>query len=237
MKRTPMNSSSNANALSVILPMRAGSKRIRGKNTRLMAGKPLFLWLLEAVRQVELVSDIVITTDLDGIGELIPVGEGFSKIRIVSRPAHLAGDECSMNDVIDHALDFAQSDAVMQVHATSPLLKAPTLALAAETFFLDGLPSQRSLMGVTRFEGRLWTSEGEPENHNPENLIPSQAMPKLLLDCSAFYLFTKAGFSRHNSRTYGPPILHEIEELEAWDVDYEWQFKVAARMLEEEKSG
>ena len=31
-----------------LLPMKANSERVKGKNFRLLAGKPLFLWILDA---------------------------------------------------------------------------------------------------------------------------------------------------------------------------------------------
>ena len=46
-----------------LLPMKANSERVKGKNFRLFCGKPLFQWILETLRKVERIDQIVINTD------------------------------------------------------------------------------------------------------------------------------------------------------------------------------
>lgn len=226
-----MSSSTNS-VITAVLPLRAGSKRVPRKNTRLIAGKPLFFWILESLHKTSSVQEVLVTTDDAEVVSLLEVHGNFEKVRIIERPAHLADDEASMLQVIAHALDFVETKAVMQLHATSPLLRPPTLADAIDTYFVSGFPDGRSLMGVTKFEGRLWSDSGDTLNHSIRELLPTQNMPLTYLDCSAFYLFSRADFNRTGNRTYGPPIFQLVDEVEAWDVDYEWQFLVAQKLLE-----
>ena len=46
-----------------LLPMKANSERVKGKNFRLFAGKPLFRWILDTLLTVHEIDKIVINTD------------------------------------------------------------------------------------------------------------------------------------------------------------------------------
>ena len=46
-----------------LLPMKANSNRVKGKNFRELAGKPLYQWILETLMSTELIDQIVINTD------------------------------------------------------------------------------------------------------------------------------------------------------------------------------
>ena len=50
-----------------LLPMKANSERVKGKNFRLLAGKPLFQWILDALLAVPEVDSVVINTDAEHI--------------------------------------------------------------------------------------------------------------------------------------------------------------------------
>ena len=50
-----------------LLPMKAHSERVSGKNFRTMAGKPLFRWILDSLSAVESIDQIVINTDAKDI--------------------------------------------------------------------------------------------------------------------------------------------------------------------------
>ena len=46
-----------------LLPMKAHSERVTGKNFRIFAGKPLFRWILDTLLEIEEIDQVVINTD------------------------------------------------------------------------------------------------------------------------------------------------------------------------------
>jgi CMP-N-acetylneuraminic acid synthetase len=46
-----------------LLPMKANSERVKGKNFRDFCGKPLFRWILDTLLEVEEIDQVVINTD------------------------------------------------------------------------------------------------------------------------------------------------------------------------------
>ena len=53
-----------------IVPARAGSKRLPGKNLRLLHGKPLICWTLEAALQAQGIDRVIVSTDSAEIAEV-----------------------------------------------------------------------------------------------------------------------------------------------------------------------
>ena len=46
-----------------IIPARGGSKRIKNKNIKFMAGKPLIAWTIEAAKKAKVIDDIYVTSE------------------------------------------------------------------------------------------------------------------------------------------------------------------------------
>lgn len=95
-----------------VITARAGSKRLPGKNKRIIAGKPLFQWTVAHAKASKLITDIVMTSDDEEILSLCGV-------RTIKRPAELSQDDSPSVDAVLHALD--DSDYVVLLQPTSPM--------------------------------------------------------------------------------------------------------------------
>ena len=91
-----------------LLPMKANSERVTGKNFRDFCGKPLFRWMLDTLIAVTRIEKVVINTDARSILADHGLVEG-GKIIIRDRPVEICGDHVSMNKVI--ADDISNVDA------------------------------------------------------------------------------------------------------------------------------
>lgn len=109
-----------------IIPARAGSKRLPGKNTKKMAGKPLIQWTMEAAKNCKLLAEVIVSTDDESIVELAKKTDVNVPFL---RPLELAQDESTSIDVIKHAVEFFKKhgrkfDYIMLLQPTSPLRTA-----------------------------------------------------------------------------------------------------------------
>src|SRR5688572_31794219 len=85
--------------LVALLPMKAHSARISGKNFRDFAGKPLFRWILDTLLSMPEIDLVVINTDAREI--LATKGLVQSdRILIRERKPELCGDDVSMNLIL-----------------------------------------------------------------------------------------------------------------------------------------
>lgn len=101
-----------------MIPARLGSQRVPRKNLRLINGKPLISYSIEAAKASGCFDEIYINSEADVFGE---IAEDCG-IRFYKRSAHLASNE-AVND--DFALDFVlnvKGDVLVQLLPTSPLI-------------------------------------------------------------------------------------------------------------------
>ena len=211
-----------------LVPMRHHSLRVEGKNYRPIVGRPLYAYILDTLLGCELVSKIVVDTDSSVIRE--GIRQAFPSVDIIPRPDNLTGDDVPMNEILIHDLKQVPSAFYLQTHSTNPLLKGETIFRAINTFF-DGQPDHDSLFSVTPFRTRLWTTRGDPVNHDPNQLIPTQDLEPLLVENSCLYIFSQAVLLERRNRIGHNPILFEIEDEEAVDIDTEWEFSLAEYLI------
>ncbi|MEE4537813.1 MAG: acylneuraminate cytidylyltransferase family protein [Erythrobacter sp.] len=116
--------------ITALIPARAGSKGLPGKNTRDLLGKPLLAWPIEAALGCALVDDVVISTDS---ADMARIAETHGARAPFLRPAELASDEAPSIDFILHALDalaIGDEDYLVLLEPTSPLTEAQDIAAA-----------------------------------------------------------------------------------------------------------
>lgn len=202
-----------------LLPMKAHSERVSGKNFKNLAGKPLFRWILDALLAVDEIDQVVINTDARDI--LADNGLTDSdRILIRDRRPEICGDFVSMNLIIEDDLAATNADQYIMTHTTNPLLSSATIGKAL-TQYKDAKStgSADSLFGVTKFQTRFYKGDGSPINHDPNNLIRTQDLEPWYEENSCIYVFDKSSFSKTNARIGVKPILFEIPKLEAIDID------------------
>lgn len=107
-----------------LVTARRGSKGLPGKNIRVVGGKPLIAWTLEAARNAALLDQVVVSTDDREIAE---TARRWGADVPFLRPAELARDESPHIDVVLHALAWLDEreeyrpDYVALLQPTSPL--------------------------------------------------------------------------------------------------------------------
>jgi CMP-N,N'-diacetyllegionaminic acid synthase len=107
-----------------LIPARAGSKGLPGKNTKILGNKPLIVHTIDFVLQnIDKKDDILfISTDDD---DVIKIAADLGINVPFKRPEELATDEATTYDVIMHALQYYESkdiffDTVLLLQPTSP---------------------------------------------------------------------------------------------------------------------
>lgn len=219
--------------LVALVPMKGHSERVPGKNLRLIAGKPLFAWVIETLSAVRGVDVVVVDTDSAAIaGE---VSDRFPGVVINTRPVELRGDMVPMHDIVAHLARIVDGDVFLQTHVTNPLLTAATveraIAAHADRRHHDGL------MSVTVRRSRFYRPDGAPVNHHTEHLERTQDLEPLLEENSNLYVATREVIQATGLRMGRNPVLFAMDPVESWDIDEEWDFRIAELLLEERARG
>lgn len=166
-----------------IIPARAGSKRLPGKNIKLLAGKPLIVWTIEAAITSNLFDIILVTMDSE---EIANIARAAGASVPFLRPSELSTDTSSTNEVISHAVDWIEQNVgtvscVTLLQPTSPLRTADDIAQAMNMYdtkqasaivsvcltehpiqFCNTLPIDLSMAGFIKTQNNKRSQELEP---------------------------------------------------------------------------
>jgi len=202
-----------------LLPLKAHSARVSGKNFRPFAGKPLFRWILDTLLSLDEIDAVVINTDArDILAENGLVSGG--RVIVRDRKPEICGDFVSMNLVLADDVANVSAGVYLMTHTTNPLLRAGTIrsALAA---YRAGVAEDRcdSLFTVNRFQTRFYRADVSPVNHDPNVLIRTQDLEPWFEENSNLYIFNRGSFARTNARIGARPMLFETPRIESADID------------------
>jgi CMP-N-acetylneuraminic acid synthetase len=221
-----------------LLPMKANSERVKGKNFRDFCGKPLYRWILDTLLSVDEIAQVVINTDARQI--LLESGLlETDRIVIRDRKPEICGDFVSMNRVLADDIANVAADTYLMTHTTNPLMSADTIRGALIDFHLANQEGRvDSLFTVDKVQTRFYRSDCSAVNHDPENLIRTQDLEPWFEENSNMYLFTRKSFESTNARIGLKPMMYVSPRFESIDIDdqEDWDFtEVAARYMLEKK--
>jgi CMP-N-acetylneuraminic acid synthetase len=133
-----------------VVPARAGSKGIPGKNVRPLAGRPLLAYAVDAIRDSGVVDRAVLSTDSK---EILAAGQRLGLETPFLRPAELARDDTPMQPVVEHAVAALEAEAwspeiVLVVQPTAPLRRGEHLRRAVELLRESGATSVVSVVPI-----------------------------------------------------------------------------------------
>ena len=214
--------------IAALVPMRHHSIRVPEKNFRIIAGKPLFHYIITTLLDVKEIDHIVVDTDSEKI--INGLQKDFPTVKILKRPEHLCADTIPMNEILLYDTGQIEADLFLQTHSTNPLLKSESISKAI-TQLTTNMPSYDSLFSVTRIQSRYWDQLTRPINHNPSILLRTQDLPPIYEENSCIYMFKREILLKHRNRIGERPLMFEIDRSESFDIDEELDFLLAELMI------
>ncbi len=216
-----------------LLPMKANSERVKGKNFKNFCGKPLFKWVLDKLLDINEISEVIINTDAQEI--LYENGmEDNEKILVRNRRKEICGDLVSMNLIINDDVQNIDADIYLMTHTTNPLISIDTIKKAISKFTkaLESNQNIDSLFSVNLIQERYYDSAAKPINHDPNNLVRTQDLEPWFKENSNLYLFTKASFMKTKARIGEKPMMLVTPANESIDIDNPDDWDLAELMVE-----
>jgi N-acylneuraminate cytidylyltransferase len=146
-----------------LIPARAGSKRLQGKNVKPLAGHPMMAYTIAAARESGIFSDVVVSTDDP---EIAAIAKRYGASVPFLRPGEMAGEFSADIEWIRHALkELAAAGGKIETFSilrpTSPFRQAETIRRAWDTFL--SVPEADSLRAVElckQHPGKMWQLDG-----------------------------------------------------------------------------
>ena len=228
--------------LLAIIPARGGSKRLPNKNILDLAGKPLIVWTIDAAKKSKYIDRIVVSTDSSRIAEIaLKAGAEVPFMR----PEHLAQDDTSTYDVVDHTLTQLrnygnQYECLLLLQPTSPLRKSEHIDGAADLFTAKNADAVISVTGVdhlNEWSGNIPKSlcmekyfQGKTEKQSQELSIKYKIN-------GAIYLVDVSKLSKY--KTFFIPnniFAYQMEKEVSIDVDIQFDFDISEYLIKQRSS-
>lgn len=215
----------SASVLAVV-PARAGSKGVPGKNLATVGGVPLVARAVRACLAAHRVTAVVVTTD-DAATAATARAAGA---HTVHRPPALAGDTATSESAVLHAMDaYAAAaaspppDVVLLVQCTSPFVTAAELDAVAAAILDGGADTAHT---VAPFHGFLWRDGADADpaaprgvNHDAATRPRRQDRPRDYLETGAAYGMRAAGFRAAGHRFFGRTALVPTDPARVLEID------------------
>ena len=211
-----------------LIPLRGGSKSILKKNIKLICGRPLCAWVLDAAVNSELIDSVYVSTDSKEIADVVRnLNMG---IKIIERPSNLSTDKATTESVMLHAMKIIPFDSIVTIQATSPLLESAHIDNALVDFETLKYDSMLSAVRVKRF---FWTKDGSPINYNPISRPMRQDFEGTFMENGAFYITKRSVLKDLECRVGGVVGIFEMDEKTAVEIDEPNDWTIVENLLDE----
>jgi CMP-N,N'-diacetyllegionaminic acid synthase len=211
---------------------RGGSKRLPGKNIRLLGGRPLISWSIDTAKLIPEVCDILVSTDSL---EIQNTAKKLGAYAPWLRPKNLSTDSSSSIDAALHALDWYESkhgtiDGLLLLQPTSPFRSLEKMKEGVKLFSIDGC---NSVLGVSpthahpKWTFRIGNGQLSPFLSDHGLDVRSQDLEPVYVINGSFYLISPC-YLRHEKSFFieGAMPLVIDSNVESLDIDtqQDWQY-------------
>jgi len=218
-----------------IIPARGGSKRVPGKNLRLLGGKPLIAYSIEAARSSRRLTAVVVSTDSEAIARYA-AARGVEPQGL--RPAGLARDESPVTGALKDALAkyerrHPRVDAVVLLQPTSPFRTGRQIDEAIERFEASRADTITAVRPVRDHPWWVWRRTGAtlaPWHTLRKMAVQRGALPECYVESGAVFVIKRRLAVRGS--IYGRRIVPLVmDELSSIDIDTRLDFTWAEFIL------
>lgn len=162
--------------ITAIIPVRAGSTRLKNKNVAPFAGTNLLINKINQLKQVPEITQIVVSSDSDMMLEMAKLAGADVHKRAIE---YCDEKTKTFGEVVRHIAESVEGETILWATCTSPLVFPKTYrdAIAAYYHALDA--GYDSLMSVESFKRYVWTEEGPLNYELGIKHVPSQQLPTM----------------------------------------------------------
>jgi CMP-N,N'-diacetyllegionaminic acid synthase len=217
-----------------VIPAKGNSRRLAKKNIKILAGKPLVVWTIEAAQKAKRLTDYLVSSD---DLEIIEIARRYGAPVPFVRPAELATDSVRNIAVVRHALEFMEHerqmtyDIIINLQPTSPVRDPAHIDQAVERLWESDLDSLVSVKGPYKKRDPVLKAirNGVLEDYCPVE-DPTDSEPAYMYN-AALYAVKRDYFIEHNKLISPRQVPLIMDTIYSVDVDTEADFLMAETYL------
>lgn len=211
------------------IPVRLGSKRVLRKNLRLLNGKPMVAYAIEACKASKYLSDIYVNSEGETIKKLCKEYD----VHFFERDEELLDDDAVQDQFNYDFLKKIETDCLVMINPVSPLILPEDIDKAIEYYLANDLDSL-----ITIKESRLQSFyKNSPLNFSIEGLLPkTQDIDPVQICAWTICIWDREKFIEHYEE-YGYAVfvgkygLFPIDPIRSLKISTEDDFRMAELYL------
>lgn len=204
------------------VPIRLNSKRVIGKNLKMLGGKPLMSYILETLAKVKEIDEIYVYCSNEAVMEYLP-----ENVRFLRRPDFLDRDETLGKEIYEEFTKTIDADIYILAHTTSPFMKVETFENALDKIVNGDYDSAFSAEKIQTF---TWY-DGKPLNYDLKEIPRTQTIKPVYVETSAFFIFKRDVWRVNKQRIGFKPYMALVDKIEGVDIDWPEDFDFAEKIL------
>lgn len=150
--------------IAAIIPARAGSLRVKGKNLRVLGEYSLVERKIRQLEQAQHVTSIALGTDCP---DCMAIARQRNALALERDEYHCDESRVSANEMIYDLASRVDADIIVWSHCTNPFLYGRHYDAAIEAFLKAEAAGFDSLLSVQKVQSHMWNSKASPANYNP----------------------------------------------------------------------
>jgi len=216
------------------IPARVGSKRVPGKNVRVLGGHPMIAYTIGAALASKIFDAVIVSTDSE---EIAAIARHYGADVPFLRPAALSGDTSPHYDVVAHALDWLEHEAgrppelLCLLQPTSPLRTSADIDGLVGLVETSGADSGFTVSKVPIHPAYMYRLDAEGRSqsylHRQDKYLRSQDLEPLYYVNRAAYALRPATFRKRRSILCDRPVSYVMPPERAVDIDEEHDLVLA----------
>ena len=202
-----------------VIPIKLKNERLPNKNIKLLSnGKPLCWYIFNVITKVNNIDEIYVYCSDEEIQKYLP-----KEIKFLKRSKELDKNTTTMNEILKEFSQEIKADLYVLTHITAPFIEATTFETCINKVKNEGYDSAFSVKKVQDF---LWR-DGNPINYDLDNIPRTQDLPDIFKETCGLYVFKKELIEKFNRRIGNKAYLCEVTDIEAIDINNEFDFIIA----------
>ena len=213
------------------LPTRKGSQRVKDKNTRPFANIEggLIENKIRQLIQTKSIDEIILSTNDQ---TCIEIAENYKskceRLKIIIRPDDLCLDTTNLQDLICYVPTITNADHILWGHVTTPICGADEYDKAIKLYKSKIKEGYDSLIGVSELKNFLLNKDAQLINNTTKLPWPrTQDLESLYEINHTMFLAKRDVYIKLKNRIGERPILHVMDKMNSFDVDWEEDFAIA----------
>ena len=184
----------------------------------LLGGEPLMCHILRTLAGIGEIDEVYAYCSDERICEYLPQG-----VRFLRRSPGLDRDTTLGREIYDSFTADVEADLYVLAHATSPFIRAETVADALRHVRSGEYDSAFSAEKIQTF---AWF-EGRPLNYALDDIPRTQTIEPVYIETSAFFIFPRTLWCGRGRRIGEKPYMAVVDRIEGLDIDNPEDFTMA----------